>query len=93
MLALKDPSLLKSQCLVNGRWIDAADGTTIKVTNPADGSVIGTVPSLSVATIKEAIDASAKALSGWAAKTAKERAGILPNGSTLSSPMPTISLL
>ncbi len=52
MLALKDPSLLKSQCLVNGRWIDAADGTTIKVTNPADGSVIGTVPSLSVATIK-----------------------------------------
>ncbi|WP_029956604.1 aldehyde dehydrogenase family protein, partial [Brucella melitensis] len=77
MLALKDPSLLKSQCLVNGRWIDAADGTTIKVTNPADGSVIGTVPSLSVATIKEAIDASAKALSGWAAKTAKERAGIL----------------
>jgi len=77
MLALKDPSLLKSQCLVDGRWIDATDGAKIDVTNPADGSVIGTVPSLSVATIKEAIDASAKAFSAWAARTAKERAAIL----------------
>ncbi len=77
MLALKDPSLLKSQCLVDGNWIDAADGKTIDVTNPADGSVIGTVPSLSVDTIKEAINASNKALPAWAAKTAKERAGIL----------------
>ena len=77
MLALKDPSLLKSQCLVDGNWIDAADGKTIDVTNPADGSVIGTVPSLSVDTIKEAINASNNALPAWAAKTAKERAGIL----------------
>ena len=77
MITLKDPSLLQSKCLVDGRWIDAADGKTINVTNPADGSVVGTVPSLSVDTIKEVIDASAKALPAWAAKTAKERAGIM----------------
>ncbi|MBJ6134871.1 NAD-dependent succinate-semialdehyde dehydrogenase [Ochrobactrum sp. Q0168] len=77
MITLKDPSLLQSKCLVDGRWIDAADGKSINVTNPADGSVVGTVPSLSVDTIKEVIDASAKALPAWAAKTAKERAGIL----------------
>ncbi len=77
MLALKDPSLLKAQCLVDGRWIDAADGATIDVTNPADGSRVGTVPSLSAATVRDAIAASAKAFPAWAAKTAKERSAIL----------------
>ncbi len=77
MIALKNPSLLKSQCLVNGHWIDAPDGQTISVSNPADGSVLATVPSLPRDTIKEAIDASARAFPEWAAKTAKERAALL----------------
>ncbi|MGU3401452.1 NAD-dependent succinate-semialdehyde dehydrogenase [Brucellaceae bacterium D45D] len=77
MIALKNPSLLKSQCLVDGRWIDAEDGKNIPVTNPADGAEVGTVPSLSKNTIRTAIDAAAKAFPAWAAKTAKERAGIL----------------
>lgn len=77
MIALKNPSLLKTQCLVNGRWIDAPDGQRISVSNPADGSVVATVPSLPKDTIKEAIEASAQAFPAWAAKTAKERASIL----------------
>ena len=79
MITLKDPSLLKSQALVNGNWIDAADGQTIKVTNPANGSLVGTVPSLPVTVIKDAIAASAAAFPAWAAKTAKERTAILRN--------------
>ena len=62
MLALKDPSLLKSQCLVDGNWIDAADGKTINVTNPAVGSAIGNVLSLSADIINEATNASNKPL-------------------------------
>ena len=42
--ALKDPSLLRMQCYVDGGWIDADDGATNAVANPATGRAIGTVP-------------------------------------------------
>ena len=44
MFTLKDPTLLRTQCFINGRWCDADNGETITVTNPATGEVIGTVP-------------------------------------------------
>lgn len=77
MLALKDSSLLKSQCLVGGQWVDAKSGGTIDVTNPANGKIVGKVPTLSVEEIKHVIDLSSQALPAWSAKPAKERAGIL----------------
>ena len=43
---LKDPSLLVTQAYVAGQWVDAEDGTTFPVTNPARGDVICTVPDL-----------------------------------------------
>jgi succinate-semialdehyde dehydrogenase/glutarate-semialdehyde dehydrogenase len=76
-LALKDPSLLVSRAYVGGNWIDAADGKTITVTNPADGSTVGTVPALNRAEIARAIDAAHTAFPLWAARPAKERAVIL----------------
>ena len=39
-LSLSDPTLLKSQAYVNGQWVDADDGATFPVTNPATGEVI-----------------------------------------------------
>ena len=42
--ALKDPTLLRQQCYVNGQWIGADDGETKPVTNPANGAAIGTSP-------------------------------------------------
>ena len=44
---LKDPSLLVSRAYVAGEWIDAEDGKTFDVTNPARGDVICKVPDLS----------------------------------------------
>ena len=38
-LSLSDPSLLKSQAYVDGQWIDADDGATFPVTNPANGEL------------------------------------------------------
>ena len=76
-LGLADPGLFRQQCHVGGRWIDAADGATIKVTDPATGRTIGTVPSLSIAEVAAAIDAADAAQAGWAVTTAKDRAAIL----------------
>ncbi len=41
---LKDPTLLVTKAYVAGEWIDADDGTTFPVTNPARGDVICTLP-------------------------------------------------
>jgi succinate-semialdehyde dehydrogenase/glutarate-semialdehyde dehydrogenase len=74
---LKDPTLLRQQCYVDGGWIDADAGGKIDVTNPATGELIGTVPNAGAAETRRAIEAASRAFPAWAAKTAKERAAIL----------------
>jgi succinate-semialdehyde dehydrogenase/glutarate-semialdehyde dehydrogenase len=74
---LKDPSLLAQQAYVAGEWVDAADGATFEVTNPARGDVIARVPNLTRADAARAIAAAAVAQKEWAARTGKERAAIL----------------
>ncbi|MEK7231910.1 MAG: NADP-dependent succinate-semialdehyde dehydrogenase [Pseudomonadota bacterium] len=74
---LKDPSLLRQQCYIDGKWVDADDGKTLAVHNPADGQQIGTVPGMGVAETKRAIDAANAAWPAWRARTAKERSNIL----------------
>ena len=74
---LKDPSLFTQSCLVAGRWIAEEDGKGIAVTNPADGALVATVPSLSIETLRETIDAAESAQKEWARKTAKERAALI----------------
>ncbi|MDP3842782.1 MAG: NADP-dependent succinate-semialdehyde dehydrogenase [Oxalobacteraceae bacterium] len=77
MLQLKDPSLLRQQAYLDGKWCDADDGSTIPVTNPATGEVLGTVPKMGAAETKRAIDAANAAWPAWRKKTAKERSAIL----------------
>src|SRR5690606_34573497 len=74
---LKDPSLLVTQAYVAGQWIDADDGATFAVTNPARGDAICTVPDLGRAETARAIAAADSARHEWAARTGKERAAIL----------------
>jgi succinate-semialdehyde dehydrogenase/glutarate-semialdehyde dehydrogenase len=76
-LTLKDPTLLRQQCYVDGEWVDARSGGKVEVANPATGEVLGTVPSLDAAETRRAIEAAAAAFPAWAARTAKDRAGIL----------------
>jgi succinate-semialdehyde dehydrogenase/glutarate-semialdehyde dehydrogenase len=75
--SLRDPSLLVEANLVGGQWIQAADGATIPVHNPANGSLIGRVPALSTSEVRRAIEAAYAAQKGWRVKTGKERAVIL----------------
>ncbi len=74
---LKDPSLLATKAFVAGEWVDADDGTTFDVTNPARGDVICTVPDLGRAETARAIAAADEAMKDWAARTGKERAAIM----------------
>jgi len=77
MLKLKDPSLLRQQAFVAGEWVDADDGGTVAVVNPATGETLGTVPMCGAAETKRAIAAAEVAQRAWAQVSAKERAAIL----------------
>ena len=74
---LKDPSLIATKAYVAGEWIDADDGATFAVTNPARGDVICDVADLGRDEIARAIAAAEEAMKGWQALTAKERANTL----------------
>jgi succinate-semialdehyde dehydrogenase / glutarate-semialdehyde dehydrogenase len=76
-MSLKDAKLFRQQCYVGGAWVNAEDGGAFAVTNPVDGSQIGTVPSFTAADTQRAIDAAEAAFPAWRAKTAKERSQIL----------------
>ena len=76
-ITLKDPSLLRQQCYVDGEWVDARSGQKVDVTNPATGEVLGTVPNLDALETRRAIEAASAAFPAWAARTAKDRAAIL----------------
>jgi succinate-semialdehyde dehydrogenase / glutarate-semialdehyde dehydrogenase len=76
-LALKDPTLLRQQCYVDGRWADADSGVTIAVHNPATGAMLGTIPRMATAETRRAIEAANAAWPAWRAKTGKERAVVL----------------
>ncbi len=77
MLTLNNPSLLRQQAFLAGRWCDADSGATFSVTDPATGEVIGHVPDMGADETRRAIDAAQAAWAGWRRRTAKERSAIL----------------
>jgi succinate-semialdehyde dehydrogenase/glutarate-semialdehyde dehydrogenase len=77
MKHLTDKSLLREKCYINGRWVDAADGITISVENPADGERLGSVPSLGADEIHDAVAQAQAAWPAWRSMTANERGEIL----------------
>ncbi|HEY9222560.1 MAG TPA: NAD-dependent succinate-semialdehyde dehydrogenase [Variovorax sp.] len=76
-MKLQHPDLFRQQCHIDGRWVDASDGATLDVTNPADDSVLGTVPRLTAGDVRSAIDAANRALPGWRDTSAKERSRLM----------------
>ena len=76
-MSLNDKKLFRQQCYIDGKWVDADDGSTIDVTNPATDETLGTIPRMGMAETRRAIEAAEKAQGPWAAKTARERAVIL----------------
>ena len=74
---IHDMKLVREQCYIDGKWVDADSGKKIEVTNKATGEVIGTVPNMGAAETRRAIEAANRAYPAWRAKTGKERARIL----------------
>lgn len=79
---LNDPSLLCTKAYINGEWVDADNGDTFEVTNPARGDVICSVPNMTAIESARAIDAAYSAQKAWAKRTGKDRAAVLRNGTT-----------
>ena len=74
---LSNPDLMIGQAYLAGEWVDAADGATFDVINPARGDVIAKVADLSRAEVARGIEAAEAARHDWAARAAKERASVL----------------
>ena len=72
---LKDPSLLKTDALINGQWL--AGGARFDVLDPATGHKLADVANLGPAEAEQAIAAANAAWPAWRSKTAKERSTIL----------------
>ncbi len=74
---LKDKSLFEQSALIGGAWMNASNGRTLDVEDPATGEVLGTVPDCSLEDTRVAIAAADKAFRGWRKLPHAERACLL----------------
>ena len=75
LASLNDPSLLKTDALVDGRWLGGT--ARFAVNDPATGLELARVANLGADDTQRALAAAAKAWPAWRAKTAKERGAVL----------------
>ena len=75
LLLLKDPSLLKTDALINGQWV--AGTSRFDVNDPSNGIKLTDVANLGAKDAEAAIAAANAAWPAWRSKTGKERHAIL----------------
>src|SRR5712692_9437216 len=64
MLAqLSSQHLFRDRCYIDGDWV--ASGNTHAVCNPANGELLGTIPSLSEREVEASIEAAAASWPAW----------------------------
>lgn len=74
---LKDPSLLKTDALINGQWVKGAGAKRFDVLDPSNGLKLADVANLGPADAEAAIQAANAAWPAWRALTGRERSAIL----------------
>ncbi|KAL5568763.1 hypothetical protein UlMin_025338 [Ulmus minor] len=74
---LKSSGLLRTQGLIGGKWIDAYDGKTLQVNNPATGEVIADVSCMGQKETNDAISSARDAFYSWSKLTGTERSKYL----------------
>ncbi|MBV8869314.1 MAG: aldehyde dehydrogenase family protein, partial [Acetobacteraceae bacterium] len=82
-LPLKDPTLFRQANCIDGKWVQADNGKTLTVADPATGEAIGEVPALGAPETRRAIEAASRAYPKWRSMLARERATILRKFSDL----------
>jgi succinate-semialdehyde dehydrogenase/glutarate-semialdehyde dehydrogenase len=75
MISLKDSSLFREACFVDGQW--ETRQKSLKINNPATGEILGSVPVFDKADTEKTILAAEKAWQPWREKTPKERGHVL----------------
>ena len=70
-------TLTELKNFVGGEWVDAVDGGTMEVLNPATGETIARVPRGTAADVERAVEAARRALPEWLDATPKERSELL----------------
>jgi succinate-semialdehyde dehydrogenase/glutarate-semialdehyde dehydrogenase len=73
--SLEDPTLLKTDGLIDGRWVGA--DARFPVTDPATGAELARVANLGADEAASAIACAERAWPAWRRSTAKERAAIM----------------
>lgn len=69
--------LLKSASYIGGKWVQAKNGDTYSVSNPASGEILGRVPNCGSVESLEAFEAARTALPEWSGLSAHVRAAKL----------------
>jgi succinate-semialdehyde dehydrogenase/glutarate-semialdehyde dehydrogenase len=70
-------ALLPTGLLIGGKWVDASDGGTFQVHDPATGQVLATLASATSEDAIAALDAADAAQASWARTAPRARAEIL----------------
>ncbi|XP_066329536.1 succinate-semialdehyde dehydrogenase, mitochondrial [Miscanthus floridulus] len=77
MEKIRAAGLLRTQGLIAGKWVDAYDGKTIEVQNPATGEVLANVPCMGSRETSDAIASAHSTFYSWSKLTASERSKAL----------------
>ncbi len=67
----------RSRMFINGEWVDASDGETTTILNPATEEPIGDVPKGTEADVDRAVEAARTAFESWSQSTPQDRAKAL----------------
>ena len=76
---IMNKSLLKNMSYVDGEWINADDGSSSEILNPANSESLGFVPNCGSSETTAAIEAAIEAQKIWSKTDAKERSSVLKN--------------
>lgn len=73
----------KLEMLIDGEWVQAGDGASGPVVNPADETEIGRVPHATTQDLDRALAAAERAFRAWKGTTAAHRWGLLSKAADL----------
>lgn len=71
------------KAFIKGEWVDASDGETMDIINPANGKIIATAAKCGIKEVNQAVQAASEAGAGWAGMPISERSKILLKASRL----------
>ncbi len=77
MQEIKNKNLFIQKAFINNKWSDSDSGKVLEVTNPANNSILGTVPDMGKNETEQAIVAANHAFISWKKTTAKDRYNLL----------------